>query len=118
MNSTGAWVIASCFALGSVGVVIEVPARNLVPNGSLEDFNGAFVNTAANYMALSASANSTAIADWIVSPATSNEIVWAKSPTGDHHNAADGTFFVDLTGFGADSPNGAVQQSLQNLIIN
>jgi hypothetical protein len=79
-------------------------------NGSLEDLQGNFVNTAANYMALSA--GSTAIADWTVAPATSGAIVWAESPTGDGYHASNGNFFVDLTGFGANSSNGAIQQTL------
>ncbi|HTS65002.1 MAG TPA: hypothetical protein VMH28_23425 [Candidatus Acidoferrales bacterium] len=90
-------------------------SANLVQNGSLEDLNGQWVNTNANYMSLLAGA--TAIANWTVSAGTTNEIVWAKSPTSDNHNAADGVFFVDLTGFGSDSPNGAIQQTLANLII-
>jgi len=48
---------------------------------------------------------------------TVNEIAWAMTPTRDGYTAASGTFFVDLTGFDADSPNGAVQQTLKNLIV-
>jgi RHS repeat-associated protein len=84
---------------------------NLVQNGSLEDLSGFFVNTESNYMALYAGA--TTIAGWTVTPSTLNEIVWAQSPTGDTQYAADGTYFVNLTGFGADSPNGAISQQLQ-----
>ncbi len=87
---------------------------NLVQNGSLEDLNGAFVNTSANYMALTGGA--TAIAGWTVTPTTTGSIVWGKSPTTDNHTASSGTFFADLSGFGATSPNGGIQQQLQNLI--
>jgi Glucodextranase, domain B len=88
---------------------------NLVQNGSLEDLNNAFVNTTANYMSLSAGA--TTIANWTVAPGTIGTIVWGKSPTADNHTASNGSFFVDLTGFGSNSPNGALQQQLQNLIV-
>jgi hypothetical protein len=88
---------------------------DLVLNGSLEDLNGTFVNDMLNYMSLTA--GSTTIAGWTVAPATVNEIVWGKTPTGDGYSASNGTFFGDLTGFGSDSPNGAIQQRLQNLII-
>ena len=96
------------------GVVAPARATEFVLNGSLEDLNSDWVNTAGNYMALGA--GSSAIADWTVSPGTINQIVWAKSLTADGHNAANGTFFVDLTGFGAASPNGAIQQLLTGLV--
>lgn len=48
---------------------------------------------------------------------TINEIVWGKTLTCDGHTAGAGTYFVDLTGFGSDSSNGAVQQTLNNLTV-
>jgi hypothetical protein len=108
--------IAVCVELVAVAISVPCSARgDIVQNGSLEDLNSQFTNTTLNYMSLFA--GSTAIADWTVSSATANEIVWAKTPTGDGQSAADGTFFVDLTGFGSDSPNGAIEQTLLNLII-
>jgi hypothetical protein len=107
--------LAVCFALIVVGLPFSARGAIVVQNGSLEDLNSQFVNTSANYMSLLAGA--TAIADWTVSGGTTNEIVWGKSPTGDGHNAAAGTFFVDLTGFGGDSPNGAIEQTLLNLLV-
>jgi hypothetical protein len=107
------FVLSAC-----VVPLLVAPLRahaDIVMNGSLEDLNGAFVNTAQNYMALGA--GSTTIAHWTVASTTMNDVAWGKSPTGDHYNAADGTFFVDLTGFGSASPNGAIQQQLNNLII-
>jgi hypothetical protein len=98
-----------------VGGVTPARATEFVLNGSVEDLNSKFVNTLDNYMSLTAGA--TAIADWTVSAGTVNEIVWGKSPTTDGHNAAAGTFFVDLTGFGADSPNGAIEQLLNGLVV-
>jgi hypothetical protein len=108
-------VFVSCIVLA---LVTSLPARaDFVMNGSLEDTTGTWVNTSANYMALTA--GSAAIAGWTVATGTVNEIVWGKSPTGDNPpvSAADGLFFVDLTGFGSDSPNGAIQQPLNNLIL-
>jgi hypothetical protein len=86
-----------------------------VLNGSLEDLNSSFVNTFDNYMSLTA--GSTAIADWTVALTTVNEIVWGKTPTADGQSASQGTYFVDLTGFGSDSPNGAIQQTLHSMIV-
>ena len=113
-STVGRVLFSFCVALLATSVPIPANA-NLVGNGSLEDLNGNFVNTNSNYMSLIA--GNTAIAGWTVAAATTNEIVWGKSPTGDGINASDGTFFVDLTGFGSDSPDGAVQQILHNLIV-
>jgi hypothetical protein len=94
----------------TLALVGQAAAANIVANSSLEDLNGTFVNTAGNYMALGT--GSTTIANWMVSPGTTGLLVWGKSPTADGFTAADGTFFVDLTGFGSNSPNGALQQTL------
>ena len=88
---------------------------NLVHNGSFENPKKTWMDTNCNYMSLLAGA--TTIPSWTVSSSTVNEIVWAMTPTCDGHTAAAGTFFIDLTGFGGDSPNGAVQQTLKNLVI-
>src|ERR1051326_6955570 len=66
---------------------------------------------------MSLPAGSTAIPGWTVTASTTNEIVWAMTPTCDSHTAVAGTFFLDLTGFGGDSPFGGVQQTLHNLTI-
>ena len=94
-----------------------VPATNpnLVKNPSFENTKKTWQDTRCNYMSLTAGA--TTIPHWTVSSTTINEIVWAMTPTCDAHTAAAGTFFLDLTGFGGDSPNGAVQQTLQNLTV-
>ena len=109
------WNFLATIAAVAICLPFSAHASSVVVNGSLEDLNSSFVNTAANYMSLLA--NSTSIADWTVSSGTVNEIAWAKSPTDDGFSASDGTFFVDLTGFGSDSSNGAIEQTLQNLII-
>ena len=85
---------------------------NIVQNGSLENGNGTFVNTTCNYMALGN--GSTTIPGWTVST-SGGPIVWAQSPTCDGFTAADGTFFVDLSGFGFQSPDGALSQSLSTV---
>jgi hypothetical protein len=87
-------------------------ANITVQNGSLENLNGTFVNTTCNYMALGN--GSTTIPDWTVST-TSGPIVWAQSPTCDGYTAADGAYFVDLSGFGNSSPDGALNQSLSTV---
>ena len=102
-------VVASLFVAGG-----QASAASIVLNGSLEDVNGTFVNTACQYMALGASSN--AIADWTVSASTTGRIVWANGPTCDTYRASQGSFFVDLSGFGGESPNGAIQQQLATTI--
>lgn len=110
--------LLTLLSLGLVALAMPFSARaaNLLQNGSLEDLNHSFVNTTCGYEALFA--NSTAIADWTVSSSTINEVAWGNGPTCDGFQAADGTFFVDLTGFGFDSPNGALEQQMHNLIVN
>lgn len=85
---------------------------NIVQNGSLENGNGTFINQTCNYMALGN--GSTTIPGWTVST-SSGQIVWAQSPTCDGFSAADGSFFVDLSGFGSSSPDGALNQSLSTV---
>lgn len=88
---------------------------NLVGNGSFENPKLTWVNTSCNYMSLLA--GSTAIPRWTVTPDIVNEIVWAMSPTCDGFTAAAGKFFLDLTGFGGDSPNGAVSQTIKKKLV-
>lgn len=102
---SAALVAAGSFVTNSYGA-------SLVTNGSFENTAGTFVNTAANYMALSAS--STAIPGWTVAPGTVSDIVWGVNPT-DGFTASNGAAFVDLSGFGSNSPNGSVQQSLSTV---
>ena len=84
-------------------------AASLLTNGSLEDLNNNFVNQSGGYMALNA--GSTAIAGWTVSPLVTSDIAWGHGPAAGYP-AADGSYYVDLTGFGSDSPNGAIRQSI------
>jgi len=100
-------------ALGAACLAAMAPAMataNLVKNGSLEDLNGRFTATHCGYMAVHA--RSHAIAKWTVPPATTGELAWGTN-TCDGYTAAKGAFFVDLTGFGADSVNGAIRQTLR-----
>ena len=94
----------------------SAPAPNVVRNPSFENTMNTWQNTSCNYMGLMA--GSTTIPNWTVASTTSSEIVWGKTVTCDGHSAAAGTFFLDLTGFGSDSPNGTVQQTLSNLTIS
>jgi hypothetical protein len=91
-----------------------VSASPIVLNGSFEDLNGQFVNQTCGYMPLGA--GSTAIADWTVTPSTTGTLVWASSPTCDAFTASNGQFLLDLSGFGASSPNAGLQQSLTTVI--
>jgi hypothetical protein len=85
-------------------------SSNLVNNGSLENRSGGWTNTRCNYM--SVRPGSKLITGWKAT-AAQGELAWAKGPTCDGYRATKGRFFVDLTGFGADAPNGALQQRLQ-----
>jgi hypothetical protein len=78
-----------------------------VKDGSLE--HGHFVDTQGNYMNLPN--DSTTIRNWTVFT-SSGDIVWAKSPTEDGYYAADGKYFVDLTGFGSNAQDGAIMQAV------
>lgn len=84
-------------------------AASLLTNGSLEDLNNNFVDQSNGYMGLTA--GSTAIAGWTVSPQVTNEIAWGYGPK-TFYPAAEGNYYVDLTGFGDDSPNGAIRQTI------
>lgn len=94
------------FALTATGIA----AANIVQNGSLENLKGKFTNTRCNYMAVRA--RSRAIDGWRVPAATTGELAWGKR-TCDGYSAAKGAFFLDLTGFGADSTNGSIRQTLR-----
>jgi hypothetical protein len=108
-------ILAVCFFVGAAAIPMSAHA-DFVLNGSLEDESQLFVETSFNYMKLFA--NDTSIAEWTVTPGTEQDIAWGKSPTGDSSfYAADGTFFVDLSGYGANSPNGGIQQRLSGLVV-
>jgi hypothetical protein len=87
---------------------------NLVANGSFENPKNTWMDTSCNYMSLLA--GSTTIPHWTVTPETVNEIVWGMSPTCDNITAAAGKLFVDLSGFGGDSPNGTLTQTIKKLV--
>jgi len=112
------WIFVTLLALAAVFPASGQQAAqppNLVPNGSFENTKLTWVNTNCNYMALLAGA--TAIPKWTVTPDTVHEIVWAMTPTCDGFTAAAGKFFVDLSGFGGDSPNGAATQTIKKKFV-
>ena len=93
----------------ALGASWSAQAASLLTNGSFEDLNSTFVNDGGSgFMPLYA--GSTAIPGWMVSSGVTNDIVWAGPGSG--YPAADGSYYVELTGFGADSPNGAIRQTI------
>lgn len=80
---------------------------NIVQNGSFE--NGNFVNTSSNFMQVNPS--DTSLSGWTV---INEHIAWGLSAIG--FPASDGVGLVDLSGFGAQSPNGSIQQSLTTVL--
>jgi hypothetical protein len=114
LPAAGLRIVVLAIAAGALlGAAAAAGAgSNLVKNGSLENREGTWTNTRCKYM--SVPPGSKAITGWKATAAR-GELAWAKSPTCDRYNAAEGRFFVDLTGFGADAPNGALQQRLQTL---
>lgn len=108
MRRAGILVVAGACLLALTGTGIAA-AANVVKNGSLENRKGKFTNTTCNYM--SVPAGSRAIDKWTVPRATTGELAWGRQ-TCDGYRAAKGKFFLDLTGFGADSTNGAIRQKL------
>jgi hypothetical protein len=55
--------------------------------------------------------DSTTIPDWTVSSGVTSDIAWC-SATASGYPATDGDFWIDLTGYGTDSPNGAIRQTI------
>ena len=106
------WALAA-FLVAATALPVYSLNPNLVRNGSFENPKFTWTDTTCNYMSLLA--GSTAIPGWTVTSDTVNEIVWAMSPTCDGFTAGAGKFFLDLTGFGGDSPNGAVKQTVKKL---
>jgi hypothetical protein len=84
----------------------------IVQNGSFELLTAPFVNSGFNYMQLAAS--STELAGWTVT-SSGGHIVLGQTETDDQRFAADGTYFVDLSGFGAESSDGAVSQKISTV---
>lgn len=80
---------------------------NIVQNGSFE--NGNFVNTANNFMQVNP--GDSALSDWTV---VNEHIAWGLNASG--FSASDGIGFVDMSGFGAQSPNSQLQQLLNTSI--
>jgi len=105
-------IIVSALAAGTLLATADAAgaSTNLVKNGSLENRAGTWANTRCNYM--SVRPGSKPITGWKAT-AAQGELAWAKGPTCDGYRAAKGRFFVDLSGFGADAPNGALQQRLR-----
>ena len=101
-----------------LSVLLAAPAIGeaaIVSNGSFENPLNSWTNTASNYMAVAS--GSTAITGWDVTNATGDGVAWAKSPTGDGFFPSNGTYFVDLSGFGTRAgPNARLEQLLQNLV--
>ena len=105
-------VVAALIVFGAVTPVRAVP---FVLNGSLADLDGNFVNDADNFDQLAAGA--TSISNWTVSAGTTANIAWSQTVTGDGRSASFGDFFIDLSGFGSEYPNGAIEQLLSGLLI-
>lgn len=106
--------LTKCCATVALGVTMltaggwHAKASSIVQNGSLEDLGGNYVNQSSGYMSLGA--GSTAIADWTVASFVTSTVAWGNSANGTGYPAASGQFYVDLTGLGASSPNGALDQ--------
>jgi hypothetical protein len=81
------------------------PCAAQVINGSFE--NGTFTPDGNNLMSLQP--GSTAIAGWTV---FGGELVWANTPNPFVENAADGQFWLDLTGYHDAAPYGGVTQTV------
>ena len=68
----------------------------IVQNGSFENTANTWVNTACNYMA----ASGNTITGWSVGSSATGPVAWGQSITCDGFAAANGSYFVDLSGFG------------------
>lgn len=87
----------------------------IVVNGSFENPANSWTDSGFHYMAVATGA--TAITGWSVAGALGRGVAWAQDPTNDGFAASDGSFFVDLSGFGTEAgPNARLEQTLQNLV--
>jgi hypothetical protein len=108
-------ILSAAIAIAAGTALIAVApegarATSLLTNGSFENLNNTWVEDGSSgYMSLYA--NDTTIPGWTVSPTVQNEIVWGKAPDAGY-TAATGSYFLELTGIGNDSPNGAVRQTV------
>jgi hypothetical protein len=109
-SRTHGWLGAALGLSLALGMPWSARATSLFTNGSFENLNNTFVNQSNGCMAVYAN-DSTTIPDWTVSSGTTNEIAWCNG-TLSLFPAADGNFWVDLTGFSSDSPNGAIRQTI------
>lgn len=87
----------------------------IVVNGSFENPAATWTDAGFHYMAVAS--GSPALTGWSVAGALGRGVAWAQNPTNDGYSASDGSFFVDLSGFGTEAgPNARLEQTLQNLI--
>lgn len=97
--------LATSLALSSPGI-----AANLLVNGSFE--SGSFVNTSGGYSQLFA--GSTAMTGWTV---VGTQIAWGGPSNVDSIVAPNGSYFLDLTSFGAQGAgNSGVTQTIATVI--
>lgn len=107
VKSLHAVALAAGFASLLLG---HARAASLLTNGSFENLDNTWVEDGnTGYMPLYA--NDTTIPGWTVSPGVMNEIAWGTEPDAGYP-ADTGAFFLELTGYGNDSPNGAVRQTI------
>lgn len=103
-----AWAALAVFPLAGQAAIVQ--------NGSFENPLDTWVNTSFNYMTVAS--GSSALTGWEVVNAGGRGVAWAKSPTNDGYSPSDGSYFVDLSGFGTEAgPQAALTQTLQNLVV-
>lgn len=103
-----AWVALAVFPLAGQAAIVQ--------NGSFENPLDTWVNASFNYMAVAT--GSSALTGWEVVNAGGRGVAWAKSPTNDGYSPSEGSYFVDLSGFGTEAgPQAALTQTLQNLVV-
>lgn len=96
-------------ALITLSALISAPASaNLLTNGSFE--SGSFVNQSGGYMAVPVGSGT--ITGWEV---IDNQPAWAQSITSEGLTSQEGSYFLDLTGFGNVTPNAGVRQSFSTV---
>lgn len=103
-----AWAALAVFPLAGQAAIVQ--------NGSFENPLDTWVNTSFNYMAVAS--GSSALTGWEVVNAGGRGVAWAKSPTNDGYSPSEGSYFVDLSGFGTEAgTQAALTQTLQNLVV-
>ncbi len=99
----------------TLATLLPAAQAGFLHNGGLEDLAGNWADTTCNYMAVAP--GSSVIDGWTVSTGATGPMVWGRSTTCDGYAAAEGSHFVDLSGFGTDAGLAAALEQTLNALV-